>query len=203
MATSPMPSQPPEWQLWAYRIKIELQENINAFDSLLKDFQGKMALIDDGLNIKFDTMNADLQMKGSDIHKMIADVSRLREDVDQSRTSLAEQEQKVQVIGEGLAAEQALSAKRYKEQITINKNIREDMQRAANHLTDLQMQAKQDSDRKENDIAILKAENDAIWPQLEALKATLMLLTNEQEEPDSQPGDSSHPSRGSSTNNRC
>ena len=192
MATSLMPSQPPEWQLWAYRIKIELQENINAFDSLLKDFQGKMALIDDGLNIKFDTMNADLQVKGSDIHKMIADVSRLREDVDQSRTSLAEQEKKAQVIGEGLAAEQALSAKRYKEQITINKNIREDMQRAANHLTDLQMQAKQDSDRKENDIAILKAENDAIWPQLEALKATLMLLTSEQEEPDSQPGDSSH-----------
>ena len=180
----------PEWQLWAYNIKSELQQNINAFDDLLKDFQAKMASIDDGLNLKFDRMNGDLQAKGSVVSNIMLDVARLQDVVNESRTSLIDQGQRIGVLEADLAAEQATSTKRYTEQIVINRNIREDMQRAADHLTDLQMQARKDSDRKENDIAILKAENEAFWPQLEELRAMLMQLTSEQEQQATQSGNS-------------
>ncbi len=179
----------PEWQLWAYNIKIELQENINAFDDLLKKFQAKMASIDEGLNSKFDTLDVDLQLKSSNVSKIMLDVARLIEDVEGTKTGLTDQGRQIEVLGENLAAEQANSSKRYKEQIVINRNMRDDMQRAADHLTDLQMQAKKDSDRKENDIAILKAENESIWPQIEELRAMLMQVTSTLEEEGSDPGD--------------
>ena len=174
MTTPPAKALIPEWQLWAYQIKAELQGTIHAVDVLLKEFQTKITSLNDGLHSKTDMVNNDLNLKISEINKRLLDFAQLKEDFEGSRTSLTKHQRQIEGLQEDLATEQGVSTKRHKQQMRVNTNTREDMQGAAEHLTNLQKQATMDSERKDSEIARLKTDNEAIWQRLEELGAALM-----------------------------
>ena len=174
MTTPPQRTAVPEWQLWAYQIKSELQGTIHAVDKLLKEFQTKITSMNDGFHANIEEVNDGLTFKISEINKRLLEFSQVKEDFEGSKTTLANQEQQVGALQEELATEQSVSTKRHKQQNEVNRNTREDMLGAAEHLAILQRQAKLDSERKDSEIEQLKTDNAAIWQKVKEMEAALM-----------------------------
>ena len=171
MTTPPSRSLIPEWQLWAYQVKAELQGTIHAVDTVLKEFQKKITTVNDDLH---SIVNNDLSLKISEINDRLLDFAQLKENFESSRTSLTKQQRQIESLQEDLATEQGVSATRHKQQVGVNKNTREDMQRAAEHLANLQKQATLDSERKDSEMARLETDNEVIWQKIKEMEATLM-----------------------------